>query len=231
MMDPPFIMLHNTDMERYRWNTFWTKEPETIAWIDSFQPGDVFWDIGANIGVYSLYAASRARGIRVIAVEPHEQNNRTLHLNRDYNRFSGHPGDFTSMMILSYAMGNEVDMLRLQVPDLASGSTGAQVCLTEGCPVQVETVDNLCELFPVPAHVKIDIDGQELAVVQGMSNTLPRIKSVLVEVNPQNRLAICFLMARAGFDTDNCFNDMAPHSRERRKAEHINVENIVFTRR
>src|SRR5688572_16327185 len=33
------------------------KQPATIAWIDAFPAGSVFWDIGANVGVYSLYAA------------------------------------------------------------------------------------------------------------------------------------------------------------------------------
>jgi len=40
----------------FRANTLLTKEPETIAWIDTFEPGETLWDIGANVGVYSLYA-------------------------------------------------------------------------------------------------------------------------------------------------------------------------------
>src|ERR671919_62441 len=36
-----------------------TKQPGTIQWIDAFVPDSVFWDVGANIGVYSLYAALR----------------------------------------------------------------------------------------------------------------------------------------------------------------------------
>ena len=46
-----------------------TKQRGTIAWIDSFQPGSVFWDIGANIGSYALYAALR-RDVKVVAFEP-----------------------------------------------------------------------------------------------------------------------------------------------------------------
>ncbi len=42
---------------KYRVNTFSSKEPETLDWIDSFNSDDVFWDIGANIGIYSIYAA------------------------------------------------------------------------------------------------------------------------------------------------------------------------------
>ena len=39
--------------------TFYTKEPETVDWIDKFNNGSNFIDIGANIGIYSLYAASK----------------------------------------------------------------------------------------------------------------------------------------------------------------------------
>ena len=45
------------------------RQPDTIAWIDAFQPNSVFWDVGANVGIYSLYAALR-RGTRIVAFEP-----------------------------------------------------------------------------------------------------------------------------------------------------------------
>ena len=54
--------------------TLFTKEPETIAWIDDrVLPGDVFYDIGANIGVFSLYSA-KVKKATVIAFEPHAKN-------------------------------------------------------------------------------------------------------------------------------------------------------------
>ncbi len=36
---------------------FFTKQPETVAWIDGFNSNDVFFDLGSNVGIYSLYAA------------------------------------------------------------------------------------------------------------------------------------------------------------------------------
>mgnify|MGYP001281444479 CR=1 FL=1 len=68
---------------RYRANTFSRKEPETIKWIESFSKEDVFLDVGANIGIFTLFAISR--GHYVVAVEPEAQNfcllNRNIHLN------------------------------------------------------------------------------------------------------------------------------------------------------
>ncbi len=46
---------------RYRADTFSSKEPETLAWIDNFSENSIFWDIGANVGLYSIYAAKKKR--------------------------------------------------------------------------------------------------------------------------------------------------------------------------
>lgn len=53
----------------WRAKTFSSKEPETLEWIDSFLEGSILWDIGANIGLYSLYAAKKMN-CRVWAFEP-----------------------------------------------------------------------------------------------------------------------------------------------------------------
>ena len=59
-----------------RFQSLYTKEPETLNWIDSFQPNNseniVFWDIGANIGLYSIYAAVKFKNIEIISFEPIE---------------------------------------------------------------------------------------------------------------------------------------------------------------
>ena len=62
-----------SEMAVHRARTATTREPDTIAWIDGFEPGSVLWDIGANVGVYSLYAAL-ARDVRVVAFEPAAAN-------------------------------------------------------------------------------------------------------------------------------------------------------------
>ena len=56
-------------LNKYRADSFSTKEPETLEWIDSMPRGSVVWDIGANVGIYSVYAA-KSRDCRVWAFEP-----------------------------------------------------------------------------------------------------------------------------------------------------------------
>ena len=70
---------------RMRAISFENKEPETLNWIRGFDADDNLLDIGANIGIYSLYAAYR--GIDVISVEPDALNYALLNLNIRLNNF------------------------------------------------------------------------------------------------------------------------------------------------
>ena len=53
----------------YRIRTFSTKEFENLDWIDSIKSNSIFWDIGANLGLYSIYIA-KSKKCKVFAFEP-----------------------------------------------------------------------------------------------------------------------------------------------------------------
>ena len=48
-------------INRYRATTFSEKEPETLEWIDSLEKESVLWDVGANVGLYSIYAVKKRK--------------------------------------------------------------------------------------------------------------------------------------------------------------------------
>ena len=81
-------------------------------------------------------------------------------------------------------------------------------------------------------HVKIDVDGHEMDVIKGMTESLNDLllKSVLIEVNKEttDSDALKALMFSHGFTTDNPFNKHPNHSNKRRGG---NPENIIFTRK
>jgi precorrin-6B methylase 2 len=56
-----------------RVQSLFTKEPITLAWIDSFKEGETLFDIGANLGMYTVYAAVM-RNANVYAFEPEALN-------------------------------------------------------------------------------------------------------------------------------------------------------------
>jgi len=75
----------------WRVRTLLSKEPDTIQWIDNFDKNKeiIFWDIGANIGLFSIYSAQKHKGkIKVIAFEPSSSNLRVLTRNISMNNFS-----------------------------------------------------------------------------------------------------------------------------------------------
>ena len=227
----PFKMRQTTPMEKYRAESFWTKEPETIAWIDAFDPSGVFFDVGSNIGVYALYCASMYSTAKIHAFEPMPQNYDALYLNARKNCFD-------NIYAWPYPLGAEMQRdITLKMPEAGeeAGLSGAQLDYNGiwGEVVHVMCIDRLCGCkngLPLPDYVKIDIDGQEIGVIRGMMTVLPTVKSMLVEVSSKTRDEVLTILTFSGFTTLNRFNTMTPHSRERRAKEGIDAENIIFTR-
>ncbi len=216
----PFRMLHNTDLERWRARTFWHKEPETIAWINTFESGEVFFDVGANIGIYSLYCAFKHPDMIIYAFEPAVANFQSLQENISLNGFE-------NVFAHCTAVGEVNGPVKFFAPTEKAGDSGGQVS-RHGETIPAITLDSLPSS---PDHVKIDIDGQEAKVVIGMMKALHTVKSVLVEVTDSSKGVITRLMEIYGLTSDNKFNTMTPHSRDRRKVEEIPEENIIFTRK
>jgi FkbM family methyltransferase len=175
----------------WRAQTLLSKEPETIEWIDRFDADTVFWDIGANVGLYSLYAALRPN-MTVLAFEPAAPNYYVLNRNIELNRMEGKVRAFSlafsdttrldSLFLISSECGTALHRLgqakdwqgRDFVPSLKQGTIGF-------------SVDDFVERFqpPFPNYLKIDVDGLEGRIVQGAVKTLSdhRIRSVLVELD------------------------------------------------
>jgi FkbM family methyltransferase len=232
MQKLPFKMIIETEMEKYRAETFWTKEPETIEWIKSFKGHSLFYDIGANIGIYSLFAYKIHQNLGVVAFEPMEANFNALMRNIRKNRFK----TFEGLPILAFsawpwAVGIKKKNGYFNSFGKNAGDSGGQIS-KKGEKIFIISIDWFCNFFSPPNYIKIDIDGQEWKVVQGMKKTLknPELKSVLIEIN-ENRDEIISTFLNNGFTTDNPFNKMENHSRVRRAREGIKAENIIFTRK
>jgi len=71
----------------WRVETLPTKEPCTIAWLESMEPGAILLDVGANVGMYTIFAA-KVRQATVYAFEPESQNYALLNANIQANELS-----------------------------------------------------------------------------------------------------------------------------------------------
>jgi FkbM family methyltransferase len=166
------------------------KEPFTIDWIHNrIGKDDVMFDVGANVGAYSMVAAKkRGGGARVYAFEPSYVNVAALSANIALNDLGGH------ITPLPVALSATTGMSVLNLRDLDSGSArhglGDQMPedghVVFRQPVMTFRLDDLIEHFdvPVPNHIKMDVDGGELDVLSGASRTLScgTLRSMLIEV-------------------------------------------------
>ncbi len=220
-MEPPFKMIIETEIEKYRYETFWTKEPETVEWIKSFDPYSVFFDVGANIGVYSLYCAAIHPNSTVFAFEPDKKNYIRMVENISLNGFK-------NIIPFLWIVADKRGKRGFKSQSDEIGSSGGQ--MDQKGNLISRPIDGM--MIGTPQHIKIDIDGQEVKVIRGMKRILKNesLKSVLIEIdNDRDEIMRAFL--DNGFTTDNPFNKMENHSRVRRAREGIKVENVIFTRR
>ncbi len=180
----------------FRVEEFFVKEPETLRWIDTFQDGDIFWDIGANIGVYSLYAAV-TKGIQVCAFEPSSANYWVLNKNIEINHLDECISAYCialseSQKIGSFNMGDTnfggaySQFSESKLKDFNYAGVVQSKVLFNQAMISF-SLDEFIRIYkpPFPTHIKIDIDGYEDGLVKGCSEALydKRLKSVLIELN------------------------------------------------
>jgi len=211
-----------------------SKEPDTIKWIDGFEDGDVLWDIGANVGVFSLYAAI-AKVSSVIAFEPLAANFHVLSRNVQLNRLDGRMRAYC----IAFAERTQLGVLNAASPSMGAslghfGKAGERspYCGVESTVAQSVigfSIDDFISQFdpPFPNHLKIDVDGLEIEILEGACATLhdSRLRSVLVELSLNRREehdAAVRILEAAGFhfssrgDTQESNNESAANHLFRR---------------
>ena len=203
-----------TPHERWRWDTVRTKEPGTIKWLEAqVKPGDIVYDIGANVGVYTMLAALLVgeEGC-VYAFEPHIPTAKSL-LNTVGLNLCG-----KRVTVFTVALHNRSGYFPFNYAKMAAGTSGHQLGKPIDefeqpfDPIAVEqkyatTVDELLDGGTIqPATIiKLDVDGNELAILQGMTSLLDHRppRSIQVEVHPHDRSPVLAFMQTHGYRLDS----------------------------
>lgn len=223
----PFKLNIEEEIPKFRADTFWTKEPETIHWINS-NLGEsteigLLIDVGANIGIYSLYSATVNNSIQIFSIEPVPDTFRELNANIKLNEKMNQISTFMVALSSVSGLGNLTNV------DPRLGSSGAQIqvdTLGMNVPTVVLSGDFLLrdELEKYDRNkkvmIKIDTDGNEFDVLTGFTNSFKRgvIATVLVETHPTNRNEIEAFFHELGFHEDESYLKVEGHSNYRREA-------------
>jgi len=182
-----FVLLGKTSGGRAM--TVLTKQPATIEWIDSFQPSSVFWDIGASVGVFSVYAAL-STDTRVVAFEPAAVNYYLLSANCEANKLQ----DRVDCLLVG--VGRQRSIARLEVsqfrPARSFSFRGKRDQPYESRQAAVVlSIDELVEEYgvPCPNYIKIDAPGASEDIIAGATRTFRRseVRQIHLEVRDSSK--------------------------------------------
>lgn len=212
--DKNLLFFTPNDLCEMRVETLFTKEPETIKWIDNFsvKSNSTFWDIGANIGLYSIYAAAKHKNLNVISFEPALSNLRVLSRNISINNFSN------KIKIFQVALSNKKNTFQefnesifqeggsLNTFGEKFGFDGNLINKKNTYSIYGTTLNYLVEneILEIPDYIKIDVDGIEHLILSGANKFLKndKIKGICVEINEkflQQKKSISDLLINSNF--------------------------------
>jgi FkbM family methyltransferase len=216
----------------WRAESLYTKEPDTIAWLRKMKPEEVLFDIGANMGQYSMFAAKLS--VIVHAFEPESQNFALLCRNIAINKLN----DLIKPWPMALSDEPSLDLFYVQsmMPGGSCSSYGQSVnfhlqprqfAFHQGS-IAV-TMDDFSDRYGFPDHIKIDVDGFEHKVIFGSGACLTQVKSVLVELNTKlvEHMKIYEIMEDHGLYPDVETAEIA----RRKEGAFKDIGNVIFYRK
>ena len=179
----------------YRVNTILTKEPETIEWINKFKENkkNIFWDIGANIGLFSIYAATKHKDCEIVSFEPSTSNLRCLSRNISINNLNDRIKIFSNPLT-----NKDQTFLNMNESEFKEGSAlnsfgeefdfdGKKFEPSNKYCLVGRSINSILEkrLLEVPNYIKMDVDGIEHLILEGADQYLghKNLISISVEIN------------------------------------------------
>ena len=165
----------------WRYTTQFIEEKKLCDWIDTFQKKDIFLDIGSYVGMFSIYAASK--DILTYAVEPHPSNLEYLYWNIYLNNLN------KKVLVFSNALGNQEKVEKFTCRDLTPGVAQNQILSVKqhskiNFLYPIISFDKIVEIYKLkkPNKIKIDVDGAEFQILEGMLKTLNQVDEIYIEM-------------------------------------------------
>ncbi len=162
--------------------------------LDMLHSGELFVDVGANIGSYSILAATK--GARVIAIEPVPSTFKVLKQNILLNELD------EQIEVMNIGLGSKEENLKFSIKQGATNHVlNKEEKTKQSVKVLVRSLDDVLD-GRIPKIIKIDVEGFETKVIEGARKTLanPNLLAVIMELNGSG--------AYYGFDEDTLHKKM-----------------------
>ena len=244
ILDKKIIFFTPNKATELRVKRIFTKEPGTIEWINNFKTNEeniIFWDIGSNIGLFSIYAAIRHSKIKVFSFEPSTSNLRVLTRNISINNLQ------EQIIINQFPLTNKInEYLNFKESRFQEGSAsnvfgenfdfeGNKFFSKNEYTIYGTNINYLLKnnILSLPDYIKIDVDGIEHLILEGGNDYLSekKIKSISVEINKNFKeqlekvnkiLEKCnFIFSSSNYSPDN----------PNRNIKYTNTENLIFKKK
>ena len=213
----PLFILAATQAERERCLDPGREQPWTVAWLDdNVQPGDVVYDIGANVGVFSLIAAANLDGRgAVIAFEPGYASYGRLCENIRLNRFT------RFIVPVPVPLSDQPGVHRFRYKSMEPGRDGhhlsaqpwhpADKIKVSDQPMLAVSLDQAVQDFgvPPPTLIRLDADGAEHLVLRGAGPVLhaEALRGIIAAIDPKCEASVLDTLEQAGFRCTDRFGD------------------------
>ncbi|MBC7785841.1 MAG: FkbM family methyltransferase [Burkholderiales bacterium] len=177
-----------------------TSEPETQnAMKEHIKPGDCFWDIGCNVGFLSVIGARLVGNDGVVyAFDPVPNHTQIAEQNVRANKF-------THAKVFQMAISDKVGSAKFAVAEIPAQSTLTEAGFNREGSVIIEvktsSVDDLIEhqAYTPPNVVKIDVEGAEVDVLKGMTNTLRNHRPTIILDTHGEHMKCAGILAQADY--------------------------------
>jgi len=233
----PFKMALNDPLSLWRAKTFWSKEPETIEWLNFYANQKkvacrTLVDVGANVGIYTLYWCSLSIKSFAVSVEPFGANFKLLVSNIEMNEFT------SRVKLVNKPLSSQNGYGVYEISDYRPGSSSFRfnfdnnINLSKLNLIESLTLDSLLSKTLGPKILKIDVDGNDFDILKGAELSLKNndIISVLIESPEEQQFKIRKYLNEFGYKADYRFNDIKNHSDIRRKYKGNVERNRVYTK-
>ena len=201
-------------LTKWRVDTLFTKEPETLEWIESFSKNkkNIFWDIGANIGLYSIYSSIANANLKIVSFEPSPNNLRILTRNISINNLEDriiiYPIPLTSQknIFLKMSESSFIEGGALNTFGETFDFEGNEIVAQNKYTTLGTSIDHLIKekILDQPNYIKIDVDGIEHLILMGAEKVLKSksLISLSIEINENFKdqyKQVISLMKKNGF--------------------------------